>query len=243
MPRTSLTAVLVLLVSGLGCDAGSSDSGASDQPQPAPAHAEPQAAAKAHGASPHAANPHAANPHAANPAMPPHAVAPTLGPPRDVTPSGETREELVEELKLVVPSEWERLPGSSSMRKAEFTLPGPGGDVRLIVYRFPGGAGSADQNIERWKGQVTLAEGEEAATAKLEVGGLKITSVDARGHFAGQAMPGAPPQPPVEDARLLAAAIMGPGDPFYLKLVGPAQTIDVWAEAWTTLLDSLSAGA
>jgi hypothetical protein len=157
-----------------------------------------------------------------------------------VTPSGETREETVEDLKLKVPEEWTRAPGRTGMRKAEFILPGPGGDVRLIVYRFAGGAGSASKNIERWKGQVELAEGSEAKTTEIEAAGMTITAVDVRGRFAGQSMPGAPPQPAIDDARLLAAAIMGPGDPFYFKLVGRAKTVDLWAEAWTKLLRELA---
>jgi hypothetical protein len=161
-----------------------------------------------------------------------------------VTPSGETREEIVDGLKLVVPSEWERGTGSSMMRKAELTLPGPGGDATLVVYRFEGGAGSTQQNIERWKQQVELAKGTEAQTAEVETSGLKITSVQMRGRYAGQSMPGAPPQPPIADARLMAAAIEGTdegiGDPWYFKLVGPAATIDVWDQAWTQLLGSLA---
>jgi hypothetical protein len=208
-----------------------------------PAEADKTAAApQAPVAGPPAASPHAQNPHAGQPN--PHAPSPTAtpaGPPRDVTPSGETREIVVDGLKMAVPTEWVHTPGAGPMRKAEFTLPGPGGDVALVVYRFEGGAGSAEQNIERWKGQMTLADGTQPETIALEANGLKLSGVDLRGRFAGQSMPGAPPQPPVDDARLLAVAIEGSGDPYYFKLVGPAKTIDVWAAAWTELLGKLSA--
>jgi hypothetical protein len=205
------------------------------------ADATPKAAApRAPAANPHA-SPHAQdaqvaqpNPHAPNPSAIP------AGPPRDVTPSGETREVVVDGLKMAVPVEWVQAPGASAMRKAEFTLPGPGGDVALVVYRFEGGAGSAEQNIERWKGQITLAEDTQPQTIALEANGLKLSGVDLRGRFAGQSMPGAPAQPPVDDARLLAVAIEGSGDPYYFKLVGSAKTIDVWAAAWTKLLETLA---
>lgn len=219
-----------------GSKAASSDPAAeSPHGGPAVAHGDP--------ANPHAGMANPANPHAgmANPANPhglPAAAPP--GPPRDVTPSGETRAEVVEGLRLTVPTEWTAAPAANPMRKAELALPGPGGDAQLVVYRFPGGAGGAQENIVRWKGQIELAEGAEAATSEQEVNGLKVTSVDARGRFAGMSMPGAPPQPPIEAARLLAAAIEGSGDPYYLKLVGPAATLDVWSEAWTALLASLA---
>jgi hypothetical protein len=192
--------------------------------------------------SPHPSSPHPQDPHTSAPN--PHAQlahgAPA-GPPRDITPSGETREVVVDGLKMSVPIEWVHTPGASAMRKAEFTLPGPGGDVALVVYRFPGGAGSAEQNIERWRGQMTLAA--DAQPGRVEpknLNGMKLSGVDLRGRFAGQSMPGAPPQPPVDDARLLAVAIEGSGDPYYFKLVGSAKTIDVWAAAWTKLLETLA---
>jgi hypothetical protein len=191
--------------------------------------------------NPHASDPHPQAPHTAAPN--PHAQAPQAapaGPPRDITPSGETREVVVEGLKMSVPIEWVQAPGASAMRKAEFTLPGPGGDVSLVVYRFAGGAGSAEQNIERWRGQMEVPADAQAQPIALEANGLKLSGVDLRGRFAGQSMPGAPAQPPVDDARLLAIAIEGSGDPYYFKLVGSAKTIDVWAAAWTELLTTLA---
>lgn len=217
----------------LGCGSDPSKPDAAAQPKVA---AQPSSPA----ASPHASDP-AASPHASAPN--PHARAPQAapaGPPRDITPSGETREVVVDGLKLAVPVEWVQAPGASAMRKAEFMLPGPGGDVTLVILRFAGGAGTAEQNIARWTGQMTLAEGTQAETIAVEANGLKIGGVDLRGGFAGQSMPGAPPSPAVADARLLAVAIEGSGDPYYFKLVGSAKTIDVWAPAWTALLSSLA---
>lgn len=222
----------------LGCGGDPSKPDAAAKPKVA---AQPTSPADSHPQDPHASapNPHAQDPHAQAPhAQPPHAAP--AGPPRDVTPSGETREVVVDGLKMSVPIEWVHTPGASAMRKAEFTLPGPGGDVALVVYRFAGGAGSAEQNIERWRGQMTLAADTQPETLELEAGGLKLSGVDLRGRFAGQSMPGAPSQPPVDDARLLAVAIEGSGDPYYFKLVGSAKTIDVWAAAWTELLATLA---
>jgi hypothetical protein len=201
------------------------------------------AAPQSPAADPHASGPQGSAPHAVAPnphAQPPSATPP--GPPRDVTPTGETREVVVDGLKMAVPIEWVQTPGASAMRKAEFTLPGPGGDVALVVYRFEGGAGSAEQNLERWRGQIELAPDTKAETISLEANGLKLSGVDLRGRYAGQAMPGVPPQPPIDGARMLAVSIEGSGDPYYFKLVGPAKTIDLWATAWTELLTKLAAG-
>lgn len=155
-------------------------------------------------------------------------------------PSGTTHEQTVDGLRMIVPSEWQRADVRSSMRKAEFVLTGAGGEARLVVYRFEGGAGTAAQNIDRWSSQIETKPGGEPNTSELEANGLRITAVEAAGRFAGQSMPGMPAQPPIEDARLLAAAIEGSGDPYYLKLVGPAATIDPWIPAWNEMLSKLA---
>lgn len=192
-----------------------------------------------------AANPHGqpANPHAGLD-MPAADLLPAtpVGPPRDVTPSGTTRTEIIDGLALQVPEEWKlEQPANTTMRKAEFVLPGPGGDVRLVVYRFAGGAGGFTANIERWKGQMTAPAGVEPAIAERTVGDLKVATIDISGRFAGQSMPGAPPQPAVDEARLLAVAIEQAGaDPWYLKVVGAKATVDVWAPAWETMLGTLA---
>ncbi len=218
LPLSAPLAAALVLAVGLACKQPAPEPGSDPATKPA---SEPNAEPAAEPAA------------APAPTEPPTAAA--------VTPSGETRSETVEGLALLVPVEWSRAPASSSMRKAEFVLPGAGGEARLVVYRFPGGAGSTTQNIERWQGQIE--GGEPATTATLEVNGLKVTSVDARGRFAGQQMPGAPAQPPIPDARMFAAAIEGEGDPYYFKLVGPAATIDAWAPAWTELLAKLAPAA
>lgn len=225
MPRLALVPLTLCFV--LACS--------SEQPANVPAKPD---VAKPDAAKPEAGQPEVTQPEAAKPVPP---SAPESGPPRDVTPSGELVAAVVDGLVMQVPSEWTREdPANPGMRKAEFVLPGPGGDARLVVYRFPGGAGGAQANIDRWKGQIEPATGSEAQTSALEVGGLKIAAIDSAGRFAGQSMPGAPPQPPIDDARLLAAAIEGNADPYYLKLVGPKPTVDVWAAAWTKLLETLA---
>lgn len=158
----------------------------------------------------------------------------------ELTTSGKTREETVDGLVMTVPEAWERAPSRSSMRKGELVLSGAGGEARLVIYRFEGGAGSAAQNIERWSSQMEPKAGGEPKTSELEANGLRISSIDVSGRFAGQSMPGMPAQPPIEDARLLAASIEGSGDPYYLKLVGSAATVDPWVPAWNEMLSKLA---
>ena len=166
--------------------------------------------------------------------------------PREVTPSGEARAEAFAEIKVDVPTEWTRRPPQSSMRLAELVLPGPGGDTPLAIYRFPGGAGGVESNINRWKGQFVPPEGktidEVTKVVTEERGPLKITRVDIQGTNNAEVMPGEGERHNAPGSRMLAAIVEGSGDPFFFKVVGPSATVDVWAPAFETMLASAAVG-
>jgi hypothetical protein len=162
------------------------------------------------------------------------------GPPRDITPSGKTRAETVAELVLPVPEEWETGTVTSQMRLAQYTVPGPGGDAELVVFRFPGGAGGVQANIDRWKGQFKPPEGKTiddmTKTSSFEAGKLKVTLVDVTGHYAAPERPGSPTMVDEPDYRMLSAIIEGSGDAFFLKALGPSKTLDVWSKPFEDML-------
>ncbi|MBC8074176.1 MAG: hypothetical protein IAG13_38005 [Deltaproteobacteria bacterium] len=174
-----------------------------------------------------------ANPHAGMAAA---AAAAPKGPPREITPTGKRRTEQAEELAFEVPEEWETQKVASPMRKAQFVVPGPGGDAEMVVFRFAGGAGGVDANIARWKGQFKPPEGKglDDITTKreFEAGGLKVTMIDITGHFAAPDMPGSTTIVDGADYRMLASIVEGSGDPFFFKMLGPAKTVDVWAASF-----------
>jgi len=164
--------------------------------------------------------------------------------PREVTPSGELREERVPEFTYKVPTEWTSRAPSSSMRLAELVLPGPGGDTALVIYRFPGGGGGAEANVQRWKGQFTPPQGKTiddvTSVTVVERPPLKITRVDIRGTNSAESMPGVGDQKNEPDSRMLAAIIEGVGDPYFFKAVGASATLDVWAPAFEAMLGSMT---
>jgi hypothetical protein len=180
------------------------------------------------------------NPHAAPAAKP-------KGPPQDVTPSGETQPASLAELELAVPVEWKKGHPRSTMRLAEFAIPGPGGDAELVVFRFAGGAGGVEANVDRWKQQFKPPEGKSiddvTTITKREQGNLAITLVDVRGHYVAEVMPGADAKHDEEGYRMLAAIVEGSGDAFFFKTVGPAKTLDVWSEAHEAMLTSMKASS
>ena len=145
-------------------------------------------------------------------------------------------------LSFPTPAEWQQRPPSSQMRLAEYVVPGSGGEASLVIFRFPGG-GSAQANIDRWVGQFEGAAdsngGSGPAIVTQERDGLRLTSLDVSGNYAGAQMPGAPPQPPLAGARLLALVVEGKGDPFFLKLQGPGPTIAEWTDEWAKIVAAI----
>jgi len=177
----------------------------------------------------------------------PRATATTRAPvnPQPITPSGQLRPETIEGLAAQVPGEWTRKPGSNPMRLAEFTMPGPGGEVTLVVSRFAGGGGDAASNVNRWKTQFTRPDGGpvELANERTSVrGSLTVTTVDIVGTNIASVTPGSPERYHKPDSRLLGAIVEGAGDPFFFKVVGPAKTLDVWEPAFRSFADSIAPG-
>jgi hypothetical protein len=240
-PKVSILAAAMLVVPA--CDGKSAGDGKAAQSKAPtkPSETEAPKPAKAPDAKADAkADPHAGLPMHGGP---PKADGPPKGPPRDIKPSGEVVEESVKELALSVPKEWEKGQPSGMMRMAQWVLPGPGGDAELVVFRFAGGAGGVEANIERWKGQFQPPEGKSVdditKIEKVDSGALKITHVDISGRFVASVMPGAEEKHDEANYRMLASIVEGSGDPFFFKATGPEKTMDLWAEAYKkTLADA-----
>lgn len=103
---------------------------------------------------------------------------------------------------------------ATSMRRGSFTVTGPGGaEADLSIIAFPGDAGGLLENLNRWRGQVSLpalAPSElDAALDHLDVGPLHMEVVD----FVGSA--GGVP------TRILGGIFTFGGESWFVKLMGP----------------------
>lgn len=199
-----------------------------------------------------AANPHAgmeamqpmegsaANPHAG---MDSHASVPKTTEPKTLESLADGRLGMGP-FSFVAPKGWTAKPVTSDMRTANFTLPGkPGEGAELVVYYFGDhGAGSVDDNLDRWLGQFEQADGKKsrdvAKIEKTKFAGQDATYVSVAGHFQAQAMGSIGPSD-VKDGALLAAIIDSPSGPYYFKLVGAKPTVDAQAAAFRAMLESL----
>lgn len=171
-----------------------------------------------------------------HPSLDPGAAAATIPPPPPGSGSGANA------LEWAVPEGWQEVPPASSMRRAQYRVPGPGGDGEMVVFYFgPGQGGTAQANAQRWAGQFQGPDGGPAPmeSHEMELGGRKVMMVEVTGTYSGgMAMMGAPSQS-LEDYMLLGAIAEGPDANWFFKLTGPQATLEAQREAFEQMIQSL----
>ena len=168
-------------------------------------------------------------------------------PPASTTPAyslGQANErQALGPLSAVAPKGWVAQQPSSSMRLAQYGLPGPAGEATLGVFFFgPGQGGSVQANIERWNGQFKQEDGQpsEGRRWTRQVGDIEIIGLDVSGTFSdGMGMGNATPQ---AGYRMLGAIAVHSLGTVFFKVTGPAQTVEHWAASFDEFLNSLQAG-
>lgn len=150
-------------------------------------------------------------------------------------------------LKYTTPQGWQTRTASSSMRVAEFALPGrdaAAGSAELVIYYFGGTGGSVDANIQRWLGQMQQPDGratsEVAARDARTINGLKVSLLDVSGTYVAEVRPGAAEKHNSPGFRMRTAVVETPRGPYYLKLVGPAATVEAWNAGFNDFLGTLT---
>jgi hypothetical protein len=143
------------------------------------------------------------------------------------------------------PKEWTAQPSTSSMRVAQYSLARAAGDsedAEVIVYYFGGSGGSVDANLDRWLGQMEQADGKPskavAKTSTMTTNGLKVTVLDVSGRYVAEMTPGSPTRHNKPNFRMKAAVIETPKGPYFVKLTGPAKTVERWDTAFAGFLKS-----
>lgn len=131
------------------------------------------------------------------------------------------------------------------MRAAEYALPAVNGEAPVLAVFFfgPGQGGSVEDNLKRWVSQFTQPDGRDSnAVAKRgerQVNGMKVTTIDLTGVFAGMSPMQQAPSAPKPDQRLLGAIVEGPEGPVFFKLTGAATALGSAQSAFDELIQSL----
>ena len=149
-------------------------------------------------------------------------------------------------LSWTQPEEWLAETPSSSMRRAQYRVPGPAGDAECVVYYFgPGEGGDARANVLRWADQFGQPDGtpsrEALVSEEVVVDGIPVLLAEVRGIYSG-GMTGTGPQAPRPDSMLLGAVAQGPDANWFFKLTGPEQTVAGNQERFLALVQSIKTG-
>src|SRR5262249_27348791 len=132
---------------------------------------------------------------------------------------------------------------------AEYTLPkaqGQSDDATVTVYFFGANmGGNAQANIDRWIGQMSQPDGKpskdvaKTMTQTSTVGHLEMTVVDVTGTYVAEVTPGSAEHFNKPNWRQIAALVATPGGPYFVKVVGPAATVDQANASLGAFLNSL----
>jgi len=146
-------------------------------------------------------------------------------------------------VEWTAPDGWTETEPSSSMRAAQYRLPGAGGAgaATLAIFHFSGkGGGSVTANIDRWVGQFSKPGGgsaeESAEITRKTVNGLDVHVVDVSGTYSpGAGMGGGGEK---KSQRMLGAIAETSAGHVFFKLVGPQPTVAEHREEFRSLVES-----
>ncbi len=132
-----------------------------------------------------------------------------------------------------IPENWENV-GASGMRIAEYKVSGESG---VASIRFFATQGSAEANVDRWKGQVRdPSDGPQ--TKEIKSGAITSHVVTVTGTYSGMGPSGAP-TPPASGTRMLGAFVEGGPRPVQLLITGPDEIVRAMEAEWESMLSNL----
>lgn len=150
-------------------------------------------------------------------------------------------------IKLKSPADWKVVPPKNRMISYEFAGPADAAKEQQARITVSSATGGVEANIERWYGQFSQPDGsatkDKSKVEKLDVAGQTIHLVDIPGTFADSGGAGPFQQAPTvkrEKYRMLGAVIetkeLGL---HFIKVTGPADSVDKLKEGMRKMLDSM----
>lgn len=143
---------------------------------------------------------------------------------------------------LQAPAAWKKKEPANRIIAFEFAAPAAEGDKTDGRMTIMAAGGSVEQNIERWYGQFSQADGtataDKAKVEKKTIADQPVHIVDISGVFKDQAGPFAPAVMR-EDYRMLGAIIETKQGSIFLKFYGPKATIAKHEEGFKEMVNSL----
>jgi len=144
------------------------------------------------------------------------------------------------------PAGWTSETPASSMRRAQYKIPGTAGPGECAVFYFgPGEGGDARANAARWAWQFRRVDGSAIGdafkTREIKVGDIPVLMVEVAGTFVG-GMGGGPSGPERPNYMLLGAIAKGPDANWFFRATGPRTTMEAQRAAFESMIRSIKPG-
>ena len=149
-------------------------------------------------------------------------------------------------LSWKTPAGWAEEAPTSSMRRAQYRIQGPGGSAECVVFYFgPGQGGDAQANAARWASQFHRADGgpvgDALKTRDIKVGDIPVVLVEVAGTYVG-GMGSGPSGAEQPNYMLLGAIARGPDANWFFRATGPRATLEAQRTAFDGLIRSIKRG-
>jgi hypothetical protein len=143
-------------------------------------------------------------------------------------------------LRWSTPEGWVEERPSSSMRVAQYRVPGTGGDAECVVFYFgPGQGGDPMANAVRWAGQFRQPDGRDSTevmkTETRKTDDRSVLTVEVTGTYTNPMTDNVARA----DQMLLGAIVEGPDANWFFKLTGPESTVSDERAAFENLIASV----
>jgi hypothetical protein len=147
-----------------------------------------------------------------------------------------------------VPAGWVEEQPASSMRRAQYRVPGSAGEGECVVYYFGAGQGGDPMaNAVRWAGQFEQPDGSSSVdlmqVSRLEEARVPVQLVEVTGTYdGGMTMTDAPAEQ-MANYMLLGGIAQGADAPWFFKFTGPEATVRAQRESFVAMMESIRSGS
>jgi hypothetical protein len=146
--------------------------------------------------------------------------------------------------RTTVPAAWTVASPSSSMRLAEYRVPGADGaaPVEIVVYFFGAGqGGSPAANLARWKSQFSNPDGSPVAEVvrRDSTGAFPLTIAEYRGTYARGVGMGSSASDARPGHMLIAVVAETPRGTLFFQCFGPMAAVEAQRETYLQFVKGL----
>ncbi|TWU39193.1 hypothetical protein [Novipirellula artificiosorum] len=166
----------------------------------------------------------------------------------DASAAKPTKVSVFGEAEIIVPAEFKSTPAKSRIIEHEFAVK-PNRDVadsdESLTARltFMAAGGDVDANLERWKGQFSGGAAEDQKVEAMNLGKWQVHVAELSGQFqermGGGPFSGGKVVERTNHAMLGAIVVHPDGKKYFVKMVGPAETIKQNRDAFIAMIKSI----